>query len=140
RGGRLGPGRAPLLLRRRPRRRRPVRRRSRRPQPHPRSLRLALDFPAASDHNGHMRSKRKIGARELKTRLGRYLRAVRDGETIVVTERGEAVAELRPLPRAQTDLDARLAELAQTGSLTRGSGEPLPAFRPVTIEGTPISR
>lgn len=87
-----------------------------------------------------MKPKRKIGARELKMRLGKYIRAVREGETIVVTERGEAVAELRPLPRAETALDTRLALLAQTGSLTRGSGEPLPAFRPVAVEGQPISR
>ena len=39
-----------------------------------------------------------VGARELKTRLGTYLQRVREGRTLVVTDRGEPVAELRPLP------------------------------------------
>ena len=73
-------------------------------------------------------------------RLGKYIRAVRGGETIVVTERGEAVAELRPLPRAESEVDARLDELARAGVVTKGSGGPLRAFRPVPIEGEPISR
>ena len=32
---------------------------------------------------------KSVGARELKTRLGHYLREVRGGHTIVVTDRGE---------------------------------------------------
>lgn len=87
-----------------------------------------------------MKPKRKIGARELKMRLGKYIRAVREGETIVVTERGEAVAELRPLTRPERGLEARLDELAASGVLTRGAGGALPAFRPVAIKGQPLSR
>lgn len=87
-----------------------------------------------------MKPKRKIGARELKLRLGRYIRAVREGETIVVTERGEAVAELRPLERTGSKEDAGLEELVSSGILTRGSGKPLPAFRPVSVEGPSITR
>ena len=45
---------------------------------------------------------RAIGSRELKTRLGAYLRQVRDGATILVTDRGEPIAELRPLRSAST--------------------------------------
>ncbi len=41
-----------------------------------------------------------VGSRELKTRLGTYLNRVRRGETILVTDRNEPVAELRPLPGA----------------------------------------
>jgi prevent-host-death family protein len=73
---------------------------------------------------------RSVGARELKTRLGGYLRAVRAGATIVVTERGEPVAELRPLPRGARGLDSRLDALAARGMLSRGSGKPLPDFEP----------
>lgn len=36
------------------------------------------------------------GVRELKNRLSEYLREVRSGETVLVTDRGEVVAELRP--------------------------------------------
>lgn len=40
---------------------------------------------------------RAVGIRELKERLSEYVRAVRAGEEILVTDRGEVVAELRPL-------------------------------------------
>lgn len=36
-----------------------------------------------------------VGVRELKNRLSEYLRMVRGGEEILVTDRGEPVAELR---------------------------------------------
>jgi antitoxin (DNA-binding transcriptional repressor) of toxin-antitoxin stability system len=39
---------------------------------------------------------RAVGVRELKNRLSEYLRRVRDGERVLVTDRGIVVAELRP--------------------------------------------
>lgn len=39
---------------------------------------------------------RAVGVRELKNRLSEYLRAVRSGEQVLVTDRGQVVAELRP--------------------------------------------
>lgn len=41
----------------------------------------------------------RVGARELKDRLAYYLRAVRQGRTVVVTVRGEPVARLVPVLR-----------------------------------------
>jgi antitoxin (DNA-binding transcriptional repressor) of toxin-antitoxin stability system len=42
-----------------------------------------------------------VGIRELKDRLSEYLRLVKEGEEILVTDRGDVVAELRqPTPRA----------------------------------------
>ncbi len=38
---------------------------------------------------------RTVGIRELKDRLSQHIRMVRDGERILVTDRGEVVAELR---------------------------------------------
>lgn len=37
-----------------------------------------------------------VGVKELKARLSEYLRYVRAGEAVLVTDRGEVVAELRP--------------------------------------------
>lgn len=67
-------------------------------------------------HNDHMRTT--VGARELKTRLGRYLNRVRGGDTIVVTDRSEPIAELRPIGEARDPTAAALAKLAATGGLT----------------------
>ena len=38
---------------------------------------------------------RAVGIRELKNRLSEYLRMVRGGEDILITDRGEVIAELR---------------------------------------------
>jgi antitoxin (DNA-binding transcriptional repressor) of toxin-antitoxin stability system len=40
-----------------------------------------------------------VGIRELKNHLGKYLRQVRVGESLLVTSRGEVVAELSPPTR-----------------------------------------
>jgi prevent-host-death family protein len=82
----------------------------------------------------------RVGARELKTRLGGYLRQVRQGTTIVVTERGEPVAQLCPLPpRGARDEDARLADLERLGVLTRRIPGPPQPFRPVRMRGASLS-
>jgi len=65
-----------------------------------------------------MRTATVVGARELKTRLGRYLNRVRRGDTIVVTDRSEPVAELRPIGDSKDPAGVALAKLAATGGLT----------------------
>lgn len=81
-----------------------------------------------------------VGARELKNRLGRYLRLVRTGETILVTERGQPIAELRPLSPAALDLDERLQELAGRGILRLPRRRPSPEIRKVNVSGPPLSQ
>ncbi len=39
-----------------------------------------------------------VGIRELKNRLSEYVRLVKNGESLLVTDRGAIVAELRPPP------------------------------------------
>jgi antitoxin (DNA-binding transcriptional repressor) of toxin-antitoxin stability system len=55
-----------------------------------------------------------VGVRELKNRLSEYLRLVRSGEEILVTDRGEVVAELRqPSPRVSLPYPELLAVVRQ---------------------------
>lgn len=82
---------------------------------------------------------RSVGSRELKTRLGAYLRRVREGATLVVTDRGEAVAELRPISTAASPEEASLAALEALGVLTRKRKERLAAFKAVRSTGRPAS-
>lgn len=74
---------------------------------------------------------RAVGLRELKNRLSEYVRRVRAGESIVVTDRGEVVAELGP-PGAGARDDAvppGLATLAREGAVTLGAAND-PALYP----------
>jgi antitoxin (DNA-binding transcriptional repressor) of toxin-antitoxin stability system len=64
-----------------------------------------------------------VGVRDLKNHLSEYLRLVRRGERILVTDRGEVVAELRhpgaPPPKLRanrTDLYPALEPIAPDGT------------------------
>lgn len=65
-----------------------------------------------------------VGIKQLKARLSEYVRLAKAGETVLVTERDEVVAELRPARRqvpAAEDLEALLEALAATGEVTRAA-------------------
>lgn len=70
------------------------------------------------DHLSHMKA---VGVKQLKARLSEYLRAVRAGETILVTDRDEVVAELRPArgPVPVSGPEEVLSLLAEAGEITR---------------------
>jgi prevent-host-death family protein len=84
--------------------------------------------------------RQRVGSRELKTRLGTYLRRVRRGATLVVTDRGEPVAELRPVAHGVSPEDAGLAKLEVLGAVTRNRGARLASLRPVRSKGRPASQ
>lgn len=85
-----------------------------------------------------MQREHVVGARELKTRLGRYLRRVRAGRTLIVTDRGEPIAELRPLT-VDESLPAVLGELSAQGAVTLPTREAMSPFRPIRISGGLVS-
>lgn len=63
-----------------------------------------------------------VGIRELKNRLSEYLRLVRSGELVQVTDRGTVVAEIRAPGAAgrAVDIPDGLRRLALDGDLTPG--------------------
>ncbi len=67
---------------------------------------------------------RTVGIRELKNSLSEYLRRVRAGESVLVTDRGEIVAELTPPGRDSADpaMPPGLSALARRGLATVGAG------------------
>lgn len=81
----------------------------------------------------------EVGARELKTRLGAYLRKVRQGSTLVVTDRGEPVAELRPITAGVSATEKALARLAAEGAVTRGRKGRLAPFRQIVARGASLA-
>lgn len=72
-------------------------------------------------------SERKVGVRELKDRLSQYLRAVKSGQTIVITERGKPIGRI--IPEA-ISLDEKLKVLVEAG-LAEWNGERPPKGEPV---------
>jgi len=64
-----------------------------------------------------------VGVRDLKNKLSEYLRRVRLGESVLVTDRGEVVAELLPPGQRQGDpsVPAGLQSLVRRGLLILGT-------------------
>ena len=81
------------------------------------------------------RTTSTVGARELKTRLGRYLKRVGRGHSFIVTDRRQPVAELRPIGPATNPAEARLAAMAAVGAVTLPSSKRLSAFAPLASKG-----
>jgi prevent-host-death family protein len=67
-----------------------------------------------------------VGVRELRTRLSAHLKRLKQGETILVTEHGRAVARLTS---AGATLEERLQELVAAG-IVGWSGKKVHAPRP----------
>lgn len=66
-----------------------------------------------------------VGVAELRQNLSVYLRRVRKGETLVVTDRNRPVAVLGPAPASASDLD-RLIAAGRVSAPTRSElPEPL---------------
>lgn len=81
-----------------------------------------------------------VGARELKTRLGTYLRQVRQGKTLIVTDRGEPIAELRPLAPAHEGEARNWQRLVHEGLVAPfEAGQILPR-RLIQLHGKPLSQ
>jgi len=83
-----------------------------------------------------------VGVKELKNRLTQYLRRTKQGEEVVVTERGRPIALIQPIRSAENpvSLEARLAKLAARGLVTLPTHKPLRKVRLVKISGRPISK
>ena len=56
-----------------------------------------------------------VGIRELKTRLSSYLRQVKGGVTLVITERGKPVGRILPVP---TSMEERVQGLVEAKLLS----------------------
>jgi prevent-host-death family protein len=79
-----------------------------------------LDRSPRSDHHGHiMRTTASIA--ELKARLSEYVRRVKAGHEVVITERGVPVARLAGLEMAERRATRR-DRLVRNGALRPGKG------------------
>jgi prevent-host-death family protein len=80
-----------------------------------------------------------VCVRDLKNRLSEYLRRVKRGERVVITDRGRPVAEIAPIEDAQLTPEQRLARLAEQGEITLGAHRGLARLRPARVRGRPVS-
>ena len=76
-----------------------------------------------------------VAGKELKNRLGKYLRLVREGETVQITDRGKPVGCILPAATPEEQRRAEmLASLVAKGSFRVGAGKLSRRPRPIVLK------
>lgn len=71
----------------------------------------------------------QVGVRDLKSRLSEYLREVRQGKTVIITDHGRPVGRLSPI---EQPLDERIKDL-QSAGMVAWNGQKLKPIKPAAI-------
>lgn len=77
------------------------------------------------------------GIKDLKNKLSHYLREVKKGEKILITEREKVIATIVPVERVEED--SNLLSLVKEGFAVWKGGKPAGSRRPVKIKGKTVS-
>ena len=80
-----------------------------------------------------------VGIRDLKNRLSEYVRHVRSGEAVLITDRGQVVAEINAPGQtsAGESVPVALVALARRGVLTLGAPNDRATYPPLPLLGSP---
>jgi antitoxin (DNA-binding transcriptional repressor) of toxin-antitoxin stability system len=80
-----------------------------------------------------------MGLREANQRFSQAVKAIKAGNEVILTERGTAIAIIRPLRKTE-DPEAVIERLRITGFLSgAASPKPLPSWKPRPIRGEAAS-
>lgn len=78
-----------------------------------------------------------VGIKELKNRLSHYLREIKKGEKIAITEREKIIATMSPVERVNED--SKLLSLVKEGFAVWKGGKPMGSIHPVKVKGKTVS-
>jgi prevent-host-death family protein len=74
-----------------------------------------------------------VGIRELKAQISKYLRQVKAGQTLIITDHGKPVGRIVPV---EETLEARMQRLVEAG-IVRWNGKKLKPREPIAINRGP---
>jgi prevent-host-death family protein len=80
----------------------------------------------------------KIGLREANLHFTKYVKMIKDGKEVILTERGTPIAVIKPIPQ-KGGIESKIKSLEEQGLLKGAKKGKLPVHRPITIRGKPIS-
>jgi len=83
-----------------------------------------------------------VGIKELKNRLTEFLRRTKQGDEVVVTERGKPIAVIQSIASAERlqSLEAKLARMAAQGFLSLPTKKLRKKVRLIRVSGEPVSQ
>ena len=104
-----------------------------------------VDYSFQRSYNGYMEedSMETVGIKELKNKLTYYLKLTKEGNKVIVTDRGAPVAIMQSIDHIKNNggVEERLASLAKRGMLRlplkKGK---LPPFKSVKVTGKAASK
>lgn len=83
----------------------------------------------------------KIGLREANLHFSKYLKMVKNGKEVILTERGNPIAIIKPIPQEEGEKEnQRIKVLEEEGILKRSKRGRFPLHKLITISGKPISQ
>jgi prevent-host-death family protein len=74
---------------------------------------------------------KKVGIRELKSKLSEYMRRVKGGETIIVTERGKTIGQIIPVKQT---VEEKMLAVVDAG-IAEWNGKKVQPGNPIVING-----
>jgi prevent-host-death family protein len=83
----------------------------------------------------------KLGLREANQQFSKAIKAVRAGKEVVLTDRGQPIAVIKPIT-VETGEETALQAMASEGLITpatRRGPMPSPRWKPVKLNGKPLS-
>lgn len=102
-----------------------------------------LDNEVTFDYYDHMQTK-TIGIREMKAHLSGYLRNVKQGEELLISDRGKAIARIVPVgaPTEGSKLHTALVKMALMGTIILPSSykPPRPPKYRKKVKGSTFSK
>ena len=81
----------------------------------------------------------RIGLREANLHFSKYMKIVKEGKEVVVTDRGTPIAVIKPLLQEEGSPENRIRLLEEQGVLRQATGGKLPIHKLITIGGKPTS-
>ncbi len=84
----------------------------------------------------------RMGMRELKENMGRFVSLIKKNETITLHYRGKPLATVHPIHAKETSSSAEqklIADLERQGLISGGSGKGFKKIRPIKVKGKSIS-
>ena len=84
----------------------------------------------------------KLGLREANQHFSKAIKAVRAGKEVVLTERGQPIAVIKPI-KSELAPDAILERMANEGLITlpaRRGPLPSPSWKPIRLKGKKLSQ
>ena len=82
----------------------------------------------------------KVGIREAKANLSKYIKMVKNGNEVILTERGKPVGKIVPISDDLLSLSNRLKKLEESGLLESKTGKKIITPSPIRIKNSPAQK